>query len=147
MADKTLTKDQLDQNVGVFMTGNGPYFINPAVINTDGRGTTVEGATVFANQIFTQPTAGTLGALQRRMFSGPNLLSWDASIVKDTKIAERYSVVFSADFFNVMNHPSFSTGNEESSSTRMTIDNTSFGKITGTSVDSRVIQFGLQVKF
>jgi hypothetical protein len=146
-ANTTLTKDQLDQNVGLFMTGTGPYFINPSVINTDGRGTTVEGSALFANQIFTQPGAGTIGALQRRMFSGPNLLSWDASILKDTKIADRYSVVFSADFFNVMNHPSFSTGNEESSSTRMTIDNTSFGKITGTSVDSRVLQFGLQVKF
>jgi hypothetical protein len=146
-ANSTLTKDQLDQNVGLYMTGTGPYFINPAVINTDGRGTTVEGSTLFANQIFTQPGAGTLGALQRRMFSGPHILSWDASILKDTKIAERYSLVFSADFFNVMNHPAFSTGNEETSSTRMTIDNTSFGKITSTYTDSRVIQFGLQLKF
>ncbi|MCX6624289.1 MAG: TonB-dependent receptor, partial [Acidobacteria bacterium] len=146
-ANSPLTGAQLNEKVGLFMTGNGPYFISPSVINTDGRGTTVEGAAAFANQIFTQPGAGTIGALQRRMFSGPNQISWDAQISKDTKIAERVSMVFSADFFNVMNHPTFSTGSEESSATRFTIDNTSFGKITGAFYDTRVIQFGLQLKF
>ena len=146
-ANTTLTKEQLDANAGLFMTGNGPYFMNPGVINTDGRATTVEGSTTFSKQIFTQPGAGTLGALQRRFFSGPSAVSLDTQISKDTKITERFSVMFTADFFNVMNHPTFQTGNEETSSTRFTIDNTSFGKITSGFYDTRVIQFGLQLKF
>lgn len=86
----TLTKDQLDQITGFFMTGNGPYFISPSVIGLDGRGVAPDGAIPFtaqqalmpvitgvARQVFFNPDPGTLGSLQRRWFSGPWNFSWD----------------------------------------------------------------------
>ena len=47
-ASSSMTGSQLKNVVGLFMTGNGPYFVNPANINTDGRGTTQEGKTLFS---------------------------------------------------------------------------------------------------
>jgi hypothetical protein len=43
----------------------------------------------------------------RNLFRGPRLDNWDFSLVKTTKINERVSVQFRAEFFNILNHPHF----------------------------------------
>src|SRR5262249_53082205 len=54
---------------GVFMTGNGPYFLSPSLINpADGRG--AEFGSTFPGEVFFNPVAGTVGNTQRRYFSG-----------------------------------------------------------------------------
>ena len=156
----TLTKDQLDQITGFFMTGNGPYFISPSVIGPDGRGVAPDGATRFtaqqallpgvtavAGQVFFNPDPGTLGSLQRRWFSGPWNFSWDMAASKTVRITERNSIQFRAEAFNIFNHPSFYVGSESSNSTRFTVNNTTFGKITAPFTDARRLQLGLYYRF
>jgi TonB dependent receptor len=94
----TLTKDELDQVTGFFMTGDGPYFISPSVIGPDGRGVAADGAAPFTaqqalmpgitqvgGQVFFNRDPGALGSLQRRWFSGPWNFSWDMAASKTSK--------------------------------------------------------------
>ena len=48
-----------------------------------------------------------LGNLGRNRFRGPFQQNWDMSFTKDTRVTERISVEFRAEFFNLWNHPSF----------------------------------------
>jgi hypothetical protein len=89
----TQTREQLNQVFQLRFAGNGPYFINAANIGTDGRGVSSDGAAAFSGQLFTQPSAGTLGSLQRRAFSGPWVFAADFGLSKVTKITERQSII------------------------------------------------------
>jgi hypothetical protein len=135
---------------GVYMTGNGPYFISPTIINTDGRGTAQAGAAPFASQIFYNPVAGAVGNLQRRMFSGPWQWSWDASVMKTFRFRERHTLDMHFDFFNWTNHPTFyvpPNSGDYASTTNFTINNSTFGKITSMNYNPRVIQIGAYYRF
>ncbi len=135
---------------GVYMTGNGPYFVSPSIINTDGRGTAQTGSPAFASQVFTNPTAGNLGNLQRRMFSGPWQWSWDASVIKQFRFHERHTLDMHFDFFNFANHPTFyvpPTQGDYGSQTNFNINNTTFGKITSMNFNPRIIQIGAYYRF
>ncbi|QOY89536.1 TonB-dependent receptor [Paludibaculum fermentans] len=143
-----LTKDQLDSSVGgLFMNGNGPFFVSPSLIGSDGRGVNSDGSGTYTGQIFYNPAAGTLGNLQRRMFSGPWLFNFDASIAKRVVFAERHSVDLRMDVYNLPNHPSFYAGNETSSTTRFNINQTTFGRIASTLNAARIVQFGMYYRF
>lgn len=143
-----LTKDQLDSSVGgLFMTGNGPYFLSPSLLGADNRGVNSDGSATYAGQIFYNPEPGTVGNLQRRMFSGPWFFNFDASIGKRVTFGERHSVLLRMDLFNLPNHPAFYAGNETSSNTRFNINQTTFGKITSTLNTPRIIQFGMYYRF
>ncbi|MDQ6664016.1 MAG: TonB-dependent receptor [Acidobacteriota bacterium] len=146
-ANTPLNKGQLDNITGFFQTGNGPMFINPSVINSDGRGVAPDGSPAFSGEAFFNPPAGTLGTLQRRDFSGPWFFNWDASVLKTTKITERQNIEFRADFYNLPNHPAFYAGNEISFPANFNINNTTFGKITSVLNSARVIQFGVHYRF
>jgi len=149
-ASTNLTASQLGQVVGFYMTGNGPFFINPSDLNTDGRGTTQEGAPVFANQAFFNPGPGTVGTLQRRMFDNPSVFGLDASIQKITRIRERHTLELRMEAFNALNHPTFYNGesyNAGSPQTQFNINSTSFGRINYTFFDRRLVQLGLRYRF
>ena len=66
-----------------------------------GRAVAPFGAPAFQGEVFFNPVAGTVGALQRRMFTGPNVFNMDASLIKNTKITEKQSLEFRVDSFNV----------------------------------------------
>jgi hypothetical protein len=148
-AYSSLDKAELDEQLGhvVMTAGNGPYFINPAVIGADGRGVASDGSAPFAGQIFTHPGAGYVGNLQRRMFSGPWNFNLDNSIIKRFSIGERHSFELRGDAFNVLNNPSFWVGSETTATTRFDIGQTTFGRITSTFNTRRVFQFGLYYRF
>lgn len=141
----TDTLSQLQAISGVFMTGKGPYFISPSVIGPNGAGVAADGSAPFSGQVFFNPGAGTVGSLQRRILSGPWYNDYNMAVLKDTKITERQSIQFRADFYNLFNHPSFLAGDQN-------INSVNFGKITkmftsADGVSSRVIQFGLYYRF
>jgi hypothetical protein len=142
----TDTLGQLQQLSGVFMTGNGPYYINPSAINpSTGQGIAAYGSAPFTGEVFSTPGAGTVGSLQRRILSGPWYTNYNMALSKDTKITERQSIQFRADFYNVFNHANFYVGDQN-------VTSTSFGRITSMfysadGVGPRVIQFGLFYKF
>lgn len=136
-----LTKSDLDQKVGgLFMTGRGPFMVDPSIIGPDGRGVGPDGGQPFSGQIFHNPGPGDLGNLQRRYFSGPSFFGLDASLLKTFAIGERHSVQFRAEVFNLPNHPSFYFGQES-------INSVNFGRITSTLSDVRIMQFGLYYRF
>jgi hypothetical protein len=56
---------------------------------------------------FILPPYGTLGNVPRNSIYGPGLMDLDFSIIKDTKVSEKLNMQFRAEFFNIMNHPSF----------------------------------------
>jgi hypothetical protein len=151
MAGSTMTAQELnDKVVGFYMTANGPLFVNPAYINTDGRGTTQEGSAAFTNQAFYNPDPGTIGNLQRRLFNNPAVFGMDTGVQKVTKIRENQSIEIRMDVLNSLNHPSFYTGesyNAGSPSARFNINSNSFGKIGFTFFDPRLVQLGLRYRF
>ncbi len=72
---------------------------------------------------------------------GPGQFNWDMSIVKMTRIAEKQTLQFRAEFFNTFNHAQFNNPGTAVSTP------TTFGVITSTSVNPRLIQFALKYSF
>jgi len=123
------------------MTGNGPMMITQSAINpADGTGVNSPGTVPFQGQVFYNPTAGTLGGLQRRMFNGPWTMSLDASLNKAIKFSEAKSIELRMDAINAMNHATFYSGDQN-------INTTTFGVISSMFYNPRVLQFGLHYRF
>jgi trimeric autotransporter adhesin len=123
------------------MTGNGPYVVAPSAINQDdGTGTNSLGEAPFTGQIFSNPGAGTLGELQRRLFSGPWSFDLDLSLQRRFRITERQSLELRMEGVNVLNHPSFYAGDQN-------INSNTFGVITSTFNPPRVMQFAASYRF
>jgi hypothetical protein len=99
-----------------------------------------DGALPFSGQVFFHPAAGTLGSLQRRMFSGPWAFALDLGVQKLTRINERQSIEFRMEAANALNHPAFALGDQN-------ISSTTFGRITGTLSQRRLIQFAVYYRF
>ena len=70
---------------------------------------------------------------------GPGQFNWDISIVKTTRITERQALIFRTEFFNAFNHAQFNNP-------VVTLGGT-FGNITSTSVNPRILQFALKYMF
>jgi len=86
------------------------------------------------------PTA--FGTLGRNIYRGPFEQNWDFSIVKNFHLTERQRLRFATDFFNIWNHPVFSSPaftDVESPS--------NFGQIISTENNPRIIQFSLRWAF
>jgi hypothetical protein len=140
-ADTSLNQAQLNQVVGFHMTGNGPMIVSPSAINpADGTGVNADGDPAFKGQIFFNPGAGTLGVLQRRYFSGPWTFGMDMSLMKKFNLTEKANVEFRADAFNVLNHATFWSGDQN-------INSTNFGVVSSTFYQPRIMEFGLMFRF
>jgi hypothetical protein len=75
---------------------------------------------------------------------GPGQFNWDATLQKTTKVGglrEDASLVFRTEFFNMFNHPQFS------SPSVVDVSKSTFGQITSSSVNPRPIQFALAYEF
>jgi hypothetical protein len=72
---------------------------------------------------------------------GPGQFNFDASLIKNTRIKESQNIQFRAEFFNLFNHPQFANP-ALALSTPAT-----FGHITSSSVNPRIIQFALKYIF
>lgn len=71
---------------------------------------------------------------------GPGQFNWDVSILKTTRIRERHQIQFRTEFYNTFNHPQF--GNPV-----VAVGQATFGQITSTTVNPRIIQFALKYLF
>jgi hypothetical protein len=106
--------------------------------------------------ILVPPNAGRFGNLGRNTFRGPSQSNWDFSLVKSTRITERISFQFRAEFFNILNHPHFANpatpGNIDPSvpgafgRSGLTPDIAAANPVIGTG-GPRNIQFGLKFRF
>ncbi len=87
--------------------------------------------------------SGFYGNLGRDTLIGPGLATWDFSLMKDTRIRERFNLQFRAELFNLLNRANFNTPNAVVF-TPTGVSPTA-GVITSTSTTSRQIQFGLKL--
>ena len=75
--------------------------------------------------------------------AGPGQANYDASLVKSTKcgfLGEGGNVEFRTEFFNIFNHAQFANPD-------LNLSDATFGQITSTSVNPRIVQFALKLKF
>ena len=96
---------------------------------------------------FTQPTAGNYGTFVKGSLFGPQYADWDVSAVRRFPFNERVSLVFRAEYFNVLNHTNFGDPNSAAGASN-------FGQITSTTPqnatitnDPRIAQFSLKLLF
>jgi hypothetical protein len=114
-----------------------PNFSGPILLDTPGRW--------FNPNAFVLPSPGTYGSLGRGTFTGPGLADVDMSLFKNTRVSDRASVEFRAEFFNVLNHVNFGPPNPTVFATGGF--NASVGTITTLATNPRQIQFGLKLLF
>ena len=106
----TLTNDQISNLIGIFNQNGIVYYINPSVINTDGRGAAAFGQPAFASEVFFDNGPGQFGSLARSTINGPLFSQLDLSLTKNIKLNEHMRFQIRADAFNVLNHTNFLTG-------------------------------------
>jgi hypothetical protein len=66
--------------------------------------------------------------------------SWDMSLLKNTKVHERYNFQFRFEVFNALNHAIFASPNVDPT-------NSNFGRVTGTTVAPRSLELGFKLIF
>ncbi len=79
----------------------------------------------FNTAAFVPAPAGTFGNAGRNTIIGPGNNGADFSVVKLTRINERFHLQFRSEFFNIFNHPNFGLPN-------VTVNSSGFGAITST---------------
>ncbi len=82
---------------------------------------------------------GHFGTSGRGVVYGPGFNHWDLAAIKNTRISERISTQFRAEFFNAFNHTSFLGVSTNKNSPL-------FGQVTSTH-DPRIIQLGMKLYF
>jgi hypothetical protein len=120
-----------------------PDFSGPVILGKPGQW--------FNPAAFIAPpsTIGFYGDLGRNTFIGPGLATWDFSVLKDTRINERFSVQFRAELFNLLNRANFNTPNlivfTPPTATNPSGVSGTAGAISSTSTTSRQVQFALKL--
>ena len=80
------------------------------------------------------------GTAAVNVLEGNGINTWDMAVLKNIEWGERYHIQFRWEMFNAFNHASF--GQPVSAP-----DNPNFGRVTGTAVGPREMQFGLKFYF
>ncbi len=114
-----------------------PSFTGPVVLGKQGQW--------FDPKAFALPSFGTYGNLGRGVFTGPGLANVDVSVFKNTRVAEKVSLQFRAEFFNLLNHVNLGTPNATVFSGAAF--NASAGLITTLATTPRQIQLGMKLIF
>jgi hypothetical protein len=105
--------------------GPGVYYFTPAEIAS-----------------FAEPAAGTIGTSGRNTFRGPGFFNLDASLVKRFELAERKSLTFRAEAYNLPNHADFANPGVNFGGTA-----SAFGKISSVVNNPRIVQMALRLDF
>jgi hypothetical protein len=120
-----------------------PSFTGPVIVGTPSEWFNPSAFAAVPNN------SGFFGNLGRNTLIGPGLATWDFSAAKNTAIRERLTLQFRAEIFNILNRANFNTPNLiiavlQPGSTAPTSSGVG-GLVTGTSTNSRQVQFGLKL--
>lgn len=141
-ADTIKSVDEIRNQFSVATDSGGKiYFISKSLTGSDGRAVAPDGEQPFASQIFFNPAPGFLGGLPRNAFNGPVFFNWDLGVLKNFTLYENYKLQFRTEFFNVLNHNSFDVPSQYN------INSTTFGQLTRSLSNPRIIQFSLKFSF
>jgi hypothetical protein len=90
-----------------------------------------------------------LGNAGRNSLIGPGINVFDLSLIKNTKIGEKFNIQFRSEFFNVFNHPNFQVPDRTVSQlfNQSLQPISTAGRLIATSTTSRQIQFALKLTF
>ena len=101
-------------------------------------------AQYFNTSLFVPNAIGTYGNIQKNIYEGPGYFDTDFGLIKDTKITDKTTFQFRAEFFNAFNTVNFSApGNTLGTGTFGVITSTA-GPLNGT---FRVLQFAGKITF
>jgi hypothetical protein len=133
--------NEFRRNVGVYRTGSGVFFINPALLDIEIDDATGQvRSSKLKDGILDTPAPGTFGNFPLNSLYGPHFAQTDVSIVKRTYFSERGNVEFRTTFYNAFNQPNFVfTGG--------TFDATDFGRITSIRGTPRIIHFAVGINW
>jgi hypothetical protein len=98
------------------------------------------GNAYFNTALFSNELVGQLGNSRRRFFHGPGLNNWNMALLKTTKITESKQLELRFEAFNVFNHAQFANPSGE-------INSSSFGVVSSTLRDPRIMQLGAKFLF
>ena len=115
----------VNNNVGLYRTPEGLYFINPDLDPDD---------------VFGPPAPGEFGNFPVASINGPRYFNVDLSITKRIPVTEGIRLELKTTFINLLNHPNFVFGDQ-------IFDSPNFGRITAQSGSSRIIHFMGSVRF
>lgn len=135
--------DQFVQNVGLFKTPAGVFFINPAILNISTNATTGKFiSSAPQSGIFTAPAPGTFGNFPLNSINGPTYFNVDMSIVKRIQFFGENGpkFEFKTTLINALNHANFVYNAQN-------FDASNFGQITSQSGSERIIHFTAQISF
>ncbi|MGI8989569.1 MAG: hypothetical protein ACR2I2_08295 [Bryobacteraceae bacterium] len=133
---------------GTTANDNGNYNANvisgvPLIHPT---GSTKDNLQSYINKAAFYPApAGTYGNSGRGILRGPGQWNVDASVFKDFALTERFRMEFRTEFFNILNHANFALASD--TGTSLNLNSATFGQISATSVNARLVQFALRVTF
>jgi hypothetical protein len=96
---------------------------------------------------FERAAPGEFGNANRAPLYGPRFVNTDLSLIKGFRVTERVGLDFRAEFFNLFNHAQFFLQGSPLTAMQDINAPSTFGKITQTAHDPRVIQFGLKLRF
>jgi hypothetical protein len=80
------------------------------------------------------------GNAGRNIINGPGIFSWDAGLLKNFALTERFKLQVRGEFFNVTNHPNFGAPDTN-------IDTPQAGLISSTTTNPRQMQFAARLAF
>jgi hypothetical protein len=94
----------------------------------DGKYPVSGGGTIFGN-------------LGRNILRGPDQQDFDIAVIKTTPVTERVKLIFRWEIFNALNRPNFANPSNDVSTP------TTFGVISGLTVNPRIMQYALKLEF
>lgn len=102
----------------------------------------------FDPNVYVAPAPGFFGTVKPNSVRGPGFAQWDTAVFKSFPIREGMSLLFRADAFNVLNHPSWSSVN--TSFAGSTADGTAVANGIGqinSAHDPRILQLNAKFEF
>ena len=143
-----LTRQQLQDLVGIYEANGNIYFIDPSIIapaGTQGAGSATAGfgRTPFAGQVFFNAEPGQTGNLGRTQINGPGYFNVNMGLLKNIRLNETMRIQLRAEAFNVFNNVNLNLGG---ATQYLNINSATFGQATS-ATSPRIMQFAARFEF
>ena len=136
-SDVTTIRSGMSFSPGLSISNQG-IAVRPNVVGVSVTGPQTV-AQWFNKADFVAPAPGYFGNAGTGVIRGPHLIDFDMALYKDFRLAERYTVQFRAELFNIFNHPNFTA-------LSLNYGSQSFGQVTS-AADPRIAEFALRFHF
>jgi hypothetical protein len=142
IAGKDQSKTLLNSDRG-FQSGTA---FGPGACITDNFTSAGKACTDLLNTTsFSLPVTGSFGNINKGQFRWPGAFNWDMGLVKNFRVTERVGIEFRAEYFNILNHPNWSSDDTSVNATA-TVSSPQFGAIRAAD-DPRIGQLAIKIIF